>query len=619
MTPFKKILTAVLAFAVLVSSVIIAVQFTGSAAVDYAQSINFSDYTKLSLAPGSDPGGLNFAWYTASSVTGTPTVQIAKKSDMTGGAFPTGYEEFKGTATAAISGYLSNKVSVTGLEDNTEYVYRYGKGGGWSAIASYTTRDPGQFGFIYVGDPQIGAADQTADTNGWNDTVEKALTAMPEASFLLSAGDQVNSGDNEGQYAGFLSPAAFASLPVATTIGNHDQGNANYSYHFNNPNTTEYGSTSAGTDYYFTYGSALFIVLNTNNTDAAEHKSHIAQAVEQYPGARWRIVMMHHDIYGSGDTHSTQNDTLELRQKLFPIMDAYDIDVVLTGHDHSYTRSYQMEKDMPLPQQTENAAGAVVNPAGTMYMTANSSSGSKYYGLNSFTGLYVAARSQLKVPTFATVRMSDTTFEIKTIRTDTMAVTDSYTILKTVSKEELGAAIAEAESKLPDEDLYTAESWAIFESALNEARETADDDNATEEQVSDAKQALEAAIAGLTPKDSVKPGDVDGNGTADVSDVVKLRELILAGNATDEQKAAGDLNGDNKLDSADVALLLAQINLKPGDVNNDGQVGPLDIMLIRKAMLNSETTDQQLAAGDLDGSGGFTALDIILLRKLLLA
>ena len=37
--------------------------------------------------------------------------------------------------------------------------------------------------------------------------------------------------DNEIEYAGYLSPDALKSLPVATTIGNHDAISGNYSYH----------------------------------------------------------------------------------------------------------------------------------------------------------------------------------------------------------------------------------------------------------------------------------------------------------------------------------------------------------------------------------------------------
>lgn len=61
---------------------------------------------------------------------------------------------------------------------------------------------------------------------------------------------------------------------MATTVGNHDADNANYTYHFNRTNASELGSNKVvGGDYYFKYGNALFIMLNTQDTNVAEHSN----------------------------------------------------------------------------------------------------------------------------------------------------------------------------------------------------------------------------------------------------------------------------------------------------------------------------------------------------------
>ena len=104
------------------------------------------------------------------------------------------------------------------------------------------------------------------------------------ASFVVSAGDQIQTTKkkspgksemtSEIEYTGYLSPDVLKSLPVATTVGNHDADNANYTYHFNTPNSSDLGSNGVvGGDYYFTYGNTLFMMLNTQDTNAAEHKT----------------------------------------------------------------------------------------------------------------------------------------------------------------------------------------------------------------------------------------------------------------------------------------------------------------------------------------------------------
>lgn len=122
----------------------------------------------------------------------------------------------------------------------------------------------------------------------------------------------------------------------------------------------------------------------------------------------------------------------------------------------------------------------------------------------------------------------------------------------------------------------------------------------------------------LDGSNPVLPGDVDGDGALDASDVVILRQLIRNGGATEDQIAAGDLNGDEALTDEDLSLLLEQLDILPGDADGSGVISPLDIMILRKALLDSRVTDELLAAADLDGSGTLGAADIMLLRKMIL-
>lgn len=124
--------------------------------------------------------------------------------------------------------------------------------------------------------------------------MQQALKTDSDAVFLLSAGDQINQSGaakdddkktRESEYAGYLYPSVLRSLPVASTIGNHDTAGADYSVHFNNPNAEDnLGATEAGSDYYFSYGDVLFISLNSNNRNQEEHRALMTKAVESNPG-----------------------------------------------------------------------------------------------------------------------------------------------------------------------------------------------------------------------------------------------------------------------------------------------------------------------------------------------
>lgn len=122
-----------------------------------------------------------------------------------------------------------------------------------------------------------------------------------------------------------------------------------------------------------------------------------------------------------------------------------------------------------------------------------------------------------------------------------------------------------------------------------------------------------------TPPRPYHKGDVTGDAEVTAADIVALRRMVSGNmNRTIEQFAAGDLNDDDRLSADDVNLLLERLDILPGDVNGDHAAGPLDIMVMRKSMLDgTAASDRQLAGGDMDGNGQFNALDIMLVRKLL--
>ena len=447
-----------------------------------------TNYENVSLTPGANESQLNFAWY--SKTAETPKVKLGIGKDMSKA------QEFAGKQTpisdatlqgAGLTGaYYSNKVTVTGLKEKTQYYYQVFQNGEWKEAKPYKTGSASAFSFLYVGDPQIGACkNQTsnegekltnADSNlaarndayNWNNILKNAVEDHSNVSFMVSAGDQVNYANNEREYAGYLGAEALASLPVSTTIGNHDSGTEQYSLHYNNPNTfgfdeTRYtkGHTAAGSDYYYTYGNTLFIVLDTNNYNAATHRNVIKKAVEENKDAKWRVVMFHQDIYGSGLDHS-DSDGMILRTALTPIMDEFDIDVVLQGHDHTYSRTYQLSSSgrytiydknnngsYGTAYQTDNElcyniesnvkGGTVTNPEGTVYIEANSATGSKFYELIPSQQDYISERSQTWTPTYSVIDVTDDTFKITTYDSKTrkeLVGSSTYTIVKKEEKKE---------------------------------------------------------------------------------------------------------------------------------------------------------------------------------------
>lgn len=373
-----------------------------------------ADDTVISVTPGAEAGELRFAWLSDSS-DNNPAFSVSENRDMSDA------EAFEVITADAIGNLRSNKVTVTGLEQGKIYYYSYTENGVWSEAQPFTVKPTDDFTVLYVSDAQIGrSGDETLDeilirdTCGWNYTVDKMLTAYPNAAFAISGGDQFQSPDSLVQMKAYLSPEALRYLPVANTIGNHDDDSTLYGDIFNNPNEVdELMPSEAGTGYYYTYGDALFITINSNNNFMFDTAKVLREATHAYPDTKWRVVTMHHNPYSAS---LSDDDFSEERLFFSSLYDLYDIDLCLSGHDHFYSRTDTM------------FAGKVTEGEGTVYVQSSSASGSNYDPLPESTASFTVSAFDVRVPTYTAFTFTDDAIIGTTYRTDTDETIDSFTV-----------------------------------------------------------------------------------------------------------------------------------------------------------------------------------------------
>ena len=336
-------------------------------------------------------------------------------------------------------GFSSNSVTLEGLEPDTEYMYRFSNGDTVSEVKTFKTGKTGDFSFFAAGDPQIGAGFEDEDEKGWDKTLKLLPELDPSASFLLSLGDQVNISDNERQYDAYINRDGFNGLTLAPIIGNHDSGNHAYTEHFKVPNVQDEGTTKAGSNYYYVYNNTLFICLNTNKADFAEHKATIEKAIAENPNVKWRVVTFHQPPYTVA-THALDKDVLNIRANLVPILKENKIDLVLNGHDHVYTRTHVMDGTKSIIEWKDGEEGKApseyVNPKGIIYVTTNSASGSKFYNIKNEDFEYSAVKNQEKIPNISNVKVTDNSIEVTTYRTSDKSIVDSFKIVKNETTDE---------------------------------------------------------------------------------------------------------------------------------------------------------------------------------------
>ncbi|PKN58897.1 MAG: hypothetical protein CVU56_03485 [Deltaproteobacteria bacterium HGW-Deltaproteobacteria-14] len=242
-------------------------------------------------------------------------------------------------------------VALSDLDPDTEYHYRVGGPGQWSADYTFRTGPaaaPGcaPFRFIAMGD---GRSDDSAGPSPkWNPILAEAVDENPQ--FILLTGDQVRAGDDTAQWVNWLAATEAGSpfVPLMPTLGNHDDDKvtgdgAMYNQIFALPPNA---ATNTEDFYFFTYGDAIFVSLSmvSHKDDGfAQQAAWLDQVLTDNPRT-WKFVYFHHPIYtgtlGIPGLLELNHPPNELGQNaaLVPVFDEHHVDVVFNGHNHHYQR-----------------------------------------------------------------------------------------------------------------------------------------------------------------------------------------------------------------------------------------------------------------------------------------
>lgn len=386
--------------------------------------------TDIAMSVGADETERNLVWYSLSGQPGK--VRLWAVGDLT--------VEIPGyTSTVTKSShddYYIHRVTMNNLLPGVDFAYQLINEDVESPLYFFSTPDPGAFSFVLAGDPQLGESKDTAkDRAGWALALERIThhEVFSDTAFLLSAGDHVDEKNNEDHFDDLLHHDALTSLPMANVIGNHESKSEIFSQHFFRPNeSTEYGVTTAGGDCYFTFNGVLFFLINSNNKDTEEHRAFMESVIAKHPDALWKVVALHHSLYTVAN-HAYDDSILSRREELVPLFQELGIDVVFSGHDHVYCRSYLMDGLTPLSHMDDYDQASIhsaTNPGGVLYITANSSSGSKTYDPKEDFFPYSAQHHQYDAGELSRVYVSENTFSIHTYRTDTMELLDHFTLYR---------------------------------------------------------------------------------------------------------------------------------------------------------------------------------------------
>lgn len=246
---------------------------------------------------------------------------------------------------AGIEAAHFHSVTFTDLEPDTVYAYRVrGARGAWSEwFQTRTAAETGPVKFIYVGDAQNGVMSH------WSRLIRASYAAVPDADFILHAGDLVNRASRDFEWAEWFKAVSHihGMIPALPVAGNHEYARLGLSPNqtdrilsifwrpqFTLPIEGELPADLHEVVYDMRYSQDLHIfILSTQNSDIQTQADWLNKQLAA-SDATWKVVSMHHPIFSSG----RGRDSADRRAVLLPVLERHAVDLVLQGHDHTYAR-----------------------------------------------------------------------------------------------------------------------------------------------------------------------------------------------------------------------------------------------------------------------------------------
>ncbi len=291
-----------------------------------------------------------------------------------------------------------HSVQLTGLTPYTKYYYSIGSSSTTlqSGSENYFLTSPlpnsnTKYTFWVTGDMGDGSMRQINVLNAYN-----TYMGSRETNGWISLGDNAYTNGTVDAFSSnffdIYESSILRKAPFWPATGNHDYANSvarqidhNIPYFdfFDLPTNGEAGGVPSNSEAYysFNYGDIHFVALDSYIIENGSYRLYDLAAPQMtwlqqdlaLNTKKWTIVYFHHPPYTMGSHNSdTESELLLLRQNLVPILEQYDVDLVMSGHSHSYERSKLQKDHFGFESTFDPAVHQISQSSGKYDGTANS-------------------------------------------------------------------------------------------------------------------------------------------------------------------------------------------------------------------------------------------------------
>lgn len=235
-----------------------------------------------------------------------------------------------GFSTSGQAAYV-NTIQLTGLTAGTDYEFRVGDGSTWSELHTFRTNAAQQdtTAFVVMGDTQM-SGDREADAESI--AILDALGDLvkdKQIDFGLQTGDYVDNGTNYAMWAEIQEAFnhTFPNVDFIHTLGNHE-----YYGDFSGSTASNILQLPSKDYYSMEYGDVYVAVIN-NGADLSVACEWLKQDAAQST-CMWKVLSIHQPPYYT----NAKGGSERFHEQIPAAAEAAGIDVVFSGHDHSYAR-----------------------------------------------------------------------------------------------------------------------------------------------------------------------------------------------------------------------------------------------------------------------------------------
>ena len=418
--------------------------------VSFSINAETNKFFTISANPCDDcNNSMNIVWHTEKNVTGTYVV-YTKKSDTgwnnstrvnatseQNKAFAGLNAKYGTTSDSLKYSYelTKNSATLTNLDPGTEYMYKISDGSVSSDVRYFKTGNK-EFNFVWISDFHAYYADARRLTSATR-AIDKCIALENNnIDFILSTGDTIAHGGTYQWWKQVSEASWMKKYMFCTTLGNHDwmtnvgtnySDGASFAFMdacFNNPKNGFSGQENIC--YYFYYGDALFVCMNTEIESAKylnmtsdqfiKAQQDWVESVLKDNHAQYIFLMQHYQAFGTSGAFSSTG-----YNRWHEICDKYGVDIFFSGNSHVYMRSLPIYKD----------ALSTDSSQGTVYMVAPSSDGERgveYSPHTKNTDLIVKSWSDSRAAAASVLEVTSTGINFKLVNYNG-DILDSATIL----------------------------------------------------------------------------------------------------------------------------------------------------------------------------------------------